>query len=133
MPPEPYEYQGQAAIAAFLHHQAALRGAPLRRATASSRSRSVGSNGNVGYWNPGASRVTREPGSASDVYWAGRSRARTVPSWAGSIGGTSWSEGIDDGLAFSNSLRLRARGARSGYSSPAACRSWPVTRTGAGS
>ncbi len=30
MPPEPYEYQGQAAIAAFLHHRAALRGAPLR-------------------------------------------------------------------------------------------------------
>jgi RNA polymerase sigma-70 factor (ECF subfamily) len=30
MPPEPYEYQGPAAIAAFLHHRAALRGAPLR-------------------------------------------------------------------------------------------------------
>ena len=30
MPPEPYEYQGQAAIAAFLDHRAALRGAPLR-------------------------------------------------------------------------------------------------------
>jgi RNA polymerase sigma-70 factor (TIGR02960 family) len=30
MPPEPYEYQGHAAIAAFLHHRAALRGAPLR-------------------------------------------------------------------------------------------------------
>ncbi len=30
MPPEPYEYQGQAAIAAFLRHRAALRGAPLR-------------------------------------------------------------------------------------------------------
>jgi RNA polymerase sigma-70 factor (ECF subfamily) len=30
MPPEPYEYQGQAAIGAFLHHRAALRGAPLR-------------------------------------------------------------------------------------------------------
>ncbi len=30
MPPEPYEYQGRAAIAAFLHHRAALRGAPLR-------------------------------------------------------------------------------------------------------
>ncbi len=30
MPPEPWEYQGQAAIAAFLHHRAALRGAPLR-------------------------------------------------------------------------------------------------------
>jgi hypothetical protein len=30
MPPEPYEYQGLAAIAAFLRHRAALRGAPLR-------------------------------------------------------------------------------------------------------
>jgi RNA polymerase sigma-70 factor (ECF subfamily) len=30
MPPEPHEYQGHAAIAAFLHHRAALRGAPLR-------------------------------------------------------------------------------------------------------
>ncbi|MGI8450207.1 MAG: hypothetical protein ACR2MP_24125 [Streptosporangiaceae bacterium] len=30
MPPEPYEYQGRAAIAAFLHHRAVLRGAPLR-------------------------------------------------------------------------------------------------------
>jgi RNA polymerase sigma-70 factor (TIGR02960 family) len=30
MPPEPWEYQGPAAIAAFLHHRAALRGAPLR-------------------------------------------------------------------------------------------------------
>ena len=30
MPPEPYEYQGTAAIAAFLRHRAALRGAPLR-------------------------------------------------------------------------------------------------------
>jgi len=30
MPPEPYEYQGQAAIAAFLHHRADLRGAALR-------------------------------------------------------------------------------------------------------
>jgi RNA polymerase sigma-70 factor (TIGR02960 family) len=30
MPPEPWEYQGQAAIAAFLHHRAAFRGAPLR-------------------------------------------------------------------------------------------------------
>jgi len=30
MPPEPYEYQGHAAIAAFLHHRAALRGAALR-------------------------------------------------------------------------------------------------------
>jgi hypothetical protein len=32
MPPEPYEYQGQAAIARFLHHRASLRGAPLRLA-----------------------------------------------------------------------------------------------------
>ena len=30
MPPEPYEYQGPAPIAAFLRHRAALRGAPLR-------------------------------------------------------------------------------------------------------
>jgi RNA polymerase sigma-70 factor (ECF subfamily) len=30
MPPEPYEYQGPAAIAAFLRHRAALRGASLR-------------------------------------------------------------------------------------------------------
>jgi RNA polymerase sigma-70 factor (TIGR02960 family) len=30
MPPEPYEYQGPAAIAAFLRHRADLRGAPLR-------------------------------------------------------------------------------------------------------
>ena len=30
MPPEPYEYQGRSAIAAFLRHRAALRGAPLR-------------------------------------------------------------------------------------------------------
>jgi RNA polymerase sigma-70 factor (ECF subfamily) len=30
MPPEPYEYQGPAAIAAFLRHRAAVRGAPLR-------------------------------------------------------------------------------------------------------
>jgi RNA polymerase sigma-70 factor, ECF subfamily len=30
MPPEPYEYQGPAAVAAFLRHRAALRGAPLR-------------------------------------------------------------------------------------------------------
>jgi len=30
MPPEPYEYQGPAAIAAFLRHRAVLRGAPLR-------------------------------------------------------------------------------------------------------
>src|SRR6266702_3477954 len=30
MPPEPWEYRGQAAIAAFLRHRAALRGAPLR-------------------------------------------------------------------------------------------------------
>ena len=30
MPPEPYQYQGSAAIAAFLHHRAAVRGAPLR-------------------------------------------------------------------------------------------------------
>jgi hypothetical protein len=30
MPPEPYEYQGLAAIAGFLRHRAALRGAPLR-------------------------------------------------------------------------------------------------------
>ena len=29
MPPEPYEYQGLAAIAGFLRHRAALRGAPL--------------------------------------------------------------------------------------------------------
>src|SRR5690348_13150582 len=28
MPPEPYEYQGRAAIARFLHHRASLRGAP---------------------------------------------------------------------------------------------------------
>src|ERR1700722_16395698 len=32
MPPEPYEYQGRAAIARFLHHRASLRGAPLRLA-----------------------------------------------------------------------------------------------------
>jgi RNA polymerase sigma-70 factor, ECF subfamily len=31
-PPEPYEYQGRAAIARFLHHRASLRGAPLRLA-----------------------------------------------------------------------------------------------------
>jgi RNA polymerase sigma-70 factor (TIGR02960 family) len=30
MPPEPYEYQGQAAIAAFLRHRAVVRGALLR-------------------------------------------------------------------------------------------------------
>jgi RNA polymerase sigma-70 factor (TIGR02960 family) len=30
MPPQPYEYQGHAAIAAFLHHRAAVRGGPLR-------------------------------------------------------------------------------------------------------
>ena len=30
MPPEPYEYQGHAAIAAFLDDRAARRGAPLR-------------------------------------------------------------------------------------------------------
>ena len=30
MPPEPYEYQGHAAIARFLHHRAGIRGAPLR-------------------------------------------------------------------------------------------------------
>jgi RNA polymerase sigma-70 factor (TIGR02960 family) len=30
MPPEPYQYQCPAAIAAFLRHRAALRGAPLR-------------------------------------------------------------------------------------------------------
>jgi hypothetical protein len=30
MPPEPYEYQGPAAIAAFLYDRAARRGAPLR-------------------------------------------------------------------------------------------------------
>jgi RNA polymerase sigma-70 factor (TIGR02960 family) len=30
MPPQPLEYQGGAAIAAFLHHRAKLRGAPLR-------------------------------------------------------------------------------------------------------
>jgi RNA polymerase sigma-70 factor (TIGR02960 family) len=30
MPPEPYQYQGPAAIAAFLRHRATLRGAPLR-------------------------------------------------------------------------------------------------------
>ena len=30
MPPQPLEYQGQAAIAAFLEHRAELRGAPLR-------------------------------------------------------------------------------------------------------
>lgn len=30
MPPEPYEYQGRAAIARFLHHRASQRGAPLR-------------------------------------------------------------------------------------------------------
>jgi RNA polymerase sigma-70 factor (TIGR02960 family) len=30
MPPEPHEYQGRAAIAAFLHHRASLRGVPLR-------------------------------------------------------------------------------------------------------
>jgi RNA polymerase sigma-70 factor (TIGR02960 family) len=30
MPPQPLEYQGQAAIAAFLRHRAELRGAPLR-------------------------------------------------------------------------------------------------------
>jgi RNA polymerase sigma-70 factor (TIGR02960 family) len=30
MPPQPLEYQGHAAIAAFLHHRAELRGAPLR-------------------------------------------------------------------------------------------------------
>jgi RNA polymerase sigma-70 factor, ECF subfamily len=30
MPPEPYEYQGLAAIAGFLRHRATLRGAPLR-------------------------------------------------------------------------------------------------------
>jgi len=32
MPPEPYEYQGWAVIARFLHHRASLRGAPLRLA-----------------------------------------------------------------------------------------------------
>jgi hypothetical protein len=32
MPPEPYEYQGRAAIARFLHLWASLRGAPLRLA-----------------------------------------------------------------------------------------------------
>jgi hypothetical protein len=32
MPPEPYEYQGRATIARFLHHRASLRGAPLRLA-----------------------------------------------------------------------------------------------------
>jgi RNA polymerase sigma-70 factor (ECF subfamily) len=32
MPPEPYEYQGRAAIARFLHHRASLRGASLRLA-----------------------------------------------------------------------------------------------------
>jgi hypothetical protein len=30
MPPEPYEYQGHAATAAFLHHRATLRSSPLR-------------------------------------------------------------------------------------------------------
>jgi RNA polymerase sigma-70 factor (TIGR02960 family) len=30
MPPQPLEYQGRAAIAAFLHNRAAVRGAPLR-------------------------------------------------------------------------------------------------------
>jgi RNA polymerase sigma-70 factor (ECF subfamily) len=30
MPPQPYEYQGHAATAAFLHYRAVLRGAPLR-------------------------------------------------------------------------------------------------------
>ena len=30
MPPQPYEYQGHVGIAAFLHHRAILRGAPLR-------------------------------------------------------------------------------------------------------
>jgi RNA polymerase sigma-70 factor (TIGR02960 family) len=30
MPPQPFEYQGHAAIAGFLHDRAALRGAPLR-------------------------------------------------------------------------------------------------------
>ena len=30
MPPEPYEYQGQAAIGAFLSDRAVRRGAPLR-------------------------------------------------------------------------------------------------------
>jgi hypothetical protein len=30
MPPEPYEYQGHAAIAAFLRHRATVRGGPLR-------------------------------------------------------------------------------------------------------
>ena len=30
MPPQPLEYRGQEAIAAFLHHRAELRGAPLR-------------------------------------------------------------------------------------------------------
>jgi RNA polymerase sigma-70 factor (ECF subfamily) len=32
MPPQPFEYQGHAAIAAFLHDRAALRGGPLRLA-----------------------------------------------------------------------------------------------------
>ena len=30
MPPQPFEYQGHAAIAGFLHDRAALRGRPLR-------------------------------------------------------------------------------------------------------
>ena len=30
MPPQPFEYQGHAAIAGFLHDRAALRGVPLR-------------------------------------------------------------------------------------------------------
>jgi RNA polymerase sigma-70 factor (ECF subfamily) len=30
MPPQPFEYQGHAAIARFLHDRAALRGQPLR-------------------------------------------------------------------------------------------------------
>jgi hypothetical protein len=30
MPPQPLEYQGHAAIAAFLRHRADLRGAPMR-------------------------------------------------------------------------------------------------------
>jgi RNA polymerase sigma-70 factor, ECF subfamily len=30
MPPQPFEYQGHAAIASFLHNRAALRGVPLR-------------------------------------------------------------------------------------------------------
>ena len=73
--------------------------------------------------------MTWGPGLVT-FYRAGRSRARTGRSWVGSVEDISWSEGIGDGLAFSNSRRLRTRHAET-HSATSASQARASIRTNA--